>query len=61
VKKAVKDASVTSFCDWRFTEPKGTREAIGTLLVGYYEDGIFKVGTGFNWKTLAALKDSSIL
>jgi DNA ligase D-like protein (predicted ligase) len=35
-----------------WTEPKGSRAALGALLLGYYADGAFvyagKVGTGFN-------------
>lgn len=42
-----------------FTPPKGSRQHLGALLVGYYEDGELryagKVGTGFSESTLAAL------
>jgi bifunctional non-homologous end joining protein LigD len=42
-----------------FTEPEGSRQYIGALLLGAYEDGklryVGKVGTGFNENTLAAL------
>jgi bifunctional non-homologous end joining protein LigD len=43
-----------------FTEPQGSRVGFGALLVGYYEDGTLryagKVGTGFDTKTLVALR-----
>ncbi|NGO74673.1 ATP-dependent DNA ligase [Streptomyces sp. YC504] len=43
-----------------FTEPAGSRKGIGALLIGYYEDGRLryagKVGTGFDQKTLTALR-----
>ncbi|MFH8484215.1 non-homologous end-joining DNA ligase [Streptomyces longisporoflavus] len=43
-----------------FTEPTGSREGIGALLIGYYEDGRLryagKVGTGFDRRTLLALR-----
>ncbi|KGO88572.1 hypothetical protein Q765_01300 [Flavobacterium rivuli WB 3.3-2 = DSM 21788] len=39
-----------------FTDPKGSRTAFGSLLLGYYEDGKLiysgKVGTGFNEESL---------
>jgi bifunctional non-homologous end joining protein LigD len=42
-----------------FTEPKGSREALGALLLGYHEDGELryggKVGTGFNRQVLRDL------
>jgi DNA ligase D-like protein (predicted ligase) len=42
-----------------WTEPRGSRQHLGALLVGYYEDGEFryagKVGTGFTNETLAGL------
>ena len=42
-----------------WTEPKGSRQHLGALLVGYYEAGRLryagKVGTGFDQKTLARL------
>jgi bifunctional non-homologous end joining protein LigD len=42
-----------------FSEPKGSRNYFGSLLVGYYDGKIFKfaakVGTGFDEKSLAAL------
>jgi ATP-dependent DNA ligase len=41
-----------------YTEPKGSREAFGALLLGYHDGGVFryggKVGTGFD---RAALQD----
>jgi bifunctional non-homologous end joining protein LigD len=44
-----------------WTAPKGSRERLGALLVGYYEDGRLryagKVGTGFTQKTLEDLGD----
>ncbi|MFJ8825164.1 non-homologous end-joining DNA ligase [Streptomyces sp. NPDC102467] len=44
-----------------FTEPAGSREGLGALLVGYYEDGLLryagKVGTGFDRRTLLALRE----
>jgi bifunctional non-homologous end joining protein LigD len=45
-----------------FTEPKGSRQGFGALLLGYYDpDGRLsyagKVGTGFNAKTLQALRE----
>lgn len=43
-----------------FTEPKGSREGFGALLVGYYEDGELryagKVGTGFDDALLRDLR-----
>jgi DNA ligase D-like protein (predicted ligase) len=43
-----------------FTEPTGSREGLGALLIGYYEDGRLryagKVGTGFDRRTLLALR-----
>ena len=42
-----------------FTEPEGSRQYFGALLLGAYENGklryVGKVGTGFNENTLAAL------
>jgi DNA ligase D-like protein (predicted ligase) len=42
-----------------WTDPKGSREALGSLLVGYYDAGRLRyagrVGTGFDRATLAAL------
>lgn len=44
-----------------WTAPKGSRERLGALLVGYYEPGGLryagKVGTGFDRETLARLGD----
>ncbi|WP_425825029.1 non-homologous end-joining DNA ligase [Streptomyces fractus] len=44
-----------------FTEPTGSREGIGALLLGYYEDDRLryagKVGTGFDRRTLLALRE----
>ncbi|MEJ2603837.1 MAG: non-homologous end-joining DNA ligase [Gammaproteobacteria bacterium] len=44
-----------------YTDPKGSREGFGALLVGYYEDGELryagKVGTGFDDETLNDLHD----
>jgi bifunctional non-homologous end joining protein LigD len=44
-----------------FTDPKGSRQRFGALLIGYYEDGDLvyagKVGTGFGDKTLDELAD----
>ena len=43
-----------------FTEPKGTRHGLGSLLLGVYDNGdliyIGHVGTGFNQKTLADVR-----
>jgi bifunctional non-homologous end joining protein LigD len=43
-----------------WTDPKGSRTALGALLVGYFEDGRLhyagKVGTGYNAGTLADLR-----
>lgn len=43
-----------------FTDPRGTRAAVGALLVGYYDGGELryagKVGTGFDEATLRDLK-----
>jgi ATP-dependent DNA ligase len=43
-----------------FTEPKGKRQGLGALLVGYYEGDEFvfagKIGTGFNTKLLLNLR-----
>ncbi|GAA2295139.1 non-homologous end-joining DNA ligase [Streptomyces kunmingensis] len=43
-----------------FTEPAGSREGLGALLIGYYEDGQLryagKVGTGFDRRTLRELR-----
>lgn len=45
-----------------YTEPKGTRNAFGSLLIGYYDDGKLiysgKVGTGFNEASLEKLHAS---
>lgn len=42
-----------------YTDPQGSRQGFGALLVGYYEDGGLryagKVGTGFDSETLANL------
>lgn len=42
-----------------YTDPKGSREGFGALLVGYYEGGVLryagKVGTGYDHYTLMAL------
>ena len=42
-----------------WTDPTGTREELGALLVGYYEDGVLryagKVGTGYDRRTLREL------
>ena len=42
-----------------YTEPQGSRNGFGALLLGYYEDGVLrysgKVGTGFNETTLTTL------
>ncbi|CAN5866887.1 hypothetical protein BH11MYX2_BH11MYX2_27350 [soil metagenome] len=44
-----------------FTEPSGSRQGVGALLVGYYEKDAFiyagKVGTGFSQKTLADITE----
>ncbi|MFF4185157.1 non-homologous end-joining DNA ligase [Streptomyces sp. NPDC001691] len=44
-----------------FTEPAGSREGIGALLIGYYRDGLLhyagKVGTGFDRRALLALRE----
>jgi DNA ligase D-like protein (predicted ligase) len=44
-----------------FTDPQGSRQGLGALLVGYYENGRFryagKVGTGYTERTLAGLSD----
>jgi bifunctional non-homologous end joining protein LigD len=44
-----------------WTDPKGSRERLGALLVGYYEQGKLryagKVGTGFDRQTLNRLGD----
>jgi bifunctional non-homologous end joining protein LigD len=44
-----------------FTDPEGKRVGLGALLVGYYEADRFvfagKVGTGFDSKTLLALRE----
>jgi bifunctional non-homologous end joining protein LigD len=44
-----------------YTEPHGSRQRFGALLVGHYEDGRLryagKVGTGFDAETLEALGD----
>ncbi|MFE3521426.1 non-homologous end-joining DNA ligase [Streptomyces sp. NPDC059161] len=43
-----------------FTEPAGSREGIGALLIGYHADGLLhyagKVGTGFDRRTLLDLR-----
>lgn len=43
-----------------YTEPRGSRNDLGSILVGYYEKGKFKycghVGTGFDIQTLANLR-----
>jgi bifunctional non-homologous end joining protein LigD len=42
-----------------YTDPKGSRQAFGALLIGYYHEGELrfagKVGTGFDDRTLATL------
>jgi DNA ligase D-like protein (predicted ligase) len=44
-----------------WTDPKGGRSGLGSLLVGYHEDGALrfggKVGTGFNERELARLTE----
>jgi len=44
-----------------FTDPRGSREAFGALLVGYYENGELKyagsVGTGFSHELLRSLHE----
>lgn len=44
-----------------YTEPQGSRQRIGALLVGYHEDGALRyagrVGTGFDLRTLEFLHD----
>jgi bifunctional non-homologous end joining protein LigD len=44
-----------------WTAPKGSRQRLGAILVGYYEDGKLryagKVGTGFDQRTLRMLGD----
>ena len=44
-----------------FTDPRGSREAFGALLVGYYETGALRyagaVGTGFDRELLRSLHD----
>jgi len=44
-----------------FTEPRGSRVGLGALLIGYHEDGALryagKVGTGFDARTLLALRE----
>jgi bifunctional non-homologous end joining protein LigD len=44
-----------------FTEPHGSREGFGALLVGYYEDGDLryagKVGTGYDDEVLVRLRE----
>jgi bifunctional non-homologous end joining protein LigD len=44
-----------------WTAPKGSRQRLGAILVGYYEDGKLryagKVGTGFDQRTLQMLGD----
>jgi ATP-dependent DNA ligase len=43
-----------------YTDPQGTRQGLGALLLGYFEGGDFvfagKVGTGFDTKQLIALE-----
>jgi DNA ligase D-like protein (predicted ligase) len=43
-----------------YTDPQGSRQGIGALLVGYYQDGRLryagKVGTGYDEETLRMLK-----
>ncbi len=42
-----------------YTDPKGSRQAFGALLIGYFDDGTLrfagKVGTGFDDRTLETL------
>ncbi|TLS45279.1 ATP-dependent DNA ligase [Streptomyces montanus] len=44
-----------------FTEPAGSRAGLGALLLGYYEGDMLryagKVGTGFDHRTLASLRE----
>jgi len=55
----VKTVMEQEFVIGGFTEPKGSREHFGALLVGYYQGAQLmfasKVGTGFNTETLHAL------
>jgi bifunctional non-homologous end joining protein LigD len=55
----VKTVTEQEFVIGGFTEPKGSREHFGALLVGYYKGAQLmfasKVGTGFNTDTLGAL------
>jgi bifunctional non-homologous end joining protein LigD len=57
----VKCAHGQEFVIGGWTAPKGARERLGAILVGYYEDGKLryagKVGTGFDRATLARLGD----
>jgi bifunctional non-homologous end joining protein LigD len=43
-----------------YTDPEGSRQGFGALLMGVYEDGVLKysgkVGTGFNDKALSSLR-----
>jgi len=43
-----------------FTDPQGSRQGLGALLIGYFEDGDFvfagKIGTGFDTKLLLDLR-----
>ena len=47
-----------------FTDPRGSREAFGALLVGYYDGGALKyagaVGTGFDRELLRSLHDKLV-
>jgi DNA ligase D-like protein (predicted ligase) len=74
-KRADSPYAATRSRDWRkikcsraqelviggWTAPKGTRQRLGALLVGYFEDGALryagKVGTGFDNATLEMLGD----
>ena len=57
----IKCAHGQEFVVGGWTEPRGSRERLGALLVGYYQDGRLhyagKVGTGFNQQALHMLGD----
>lgn len=57
--KKIKVINTQEFVIGGYTEPKGSRDFFGALLVGYYEGEKFifvsKVGTGFNQALLGAL------
>lgn len=55
----IKSSKRQEFVIGGYTDPEGSRQGIGALLMGVYEDGVFRyvgrVGTGFNAENLGPL------